>query len=323
MDVFWYALTGLLLAGYLALGSIDFGMGMLFSFARTERDRERARAAVVPLFLANEVWLVAVVGLLLGALPLLEGELLTVLRVPVVIVLCAWMLRDAALWFRTALPTGGWRRTWDVVLPVASVVLAIGWGTLLAALIRGLSTDGDGRATAAFSDLAHPFALVCGAVVVVGSLRQGVLFAARRLPGSDPEQVRLAGFARRLLWPLVGLLLLAAVAGLMAAPVAVALVAVAAALATYASERLRTAGRLGAALLLGSAPLVALPAAVGVANGTTVLATRSGEGALTLSEAIADSASLGLLAVMVLPALAAVAYAQVWMWRVFARQGAR
>ncbi|MEU9864043.1 cytochrome ubiquinol oxidase subunit I [Streptomyces sp. NPDC047971] len=229
-------------------------------------------------------------GNVIGALPLLEGELLTVLRVPVVIVLCAWVLRDAALWFRTALPSGGWRRTWDVVLPVTSAVLALTWGLLLAALIRGLSTDGDGHAVAAFSDLAHPFALVCAAVVVVGSLRQGVLFAARRLPGTDPEQPRLAGFARRLLWPLVGAVLLAAAAG---------------------------------ALLLGSAPLVALPVAVGVANGTTVLATRSGEGALTLSGAIADSASLGLLAVVALPALAAVAYAQVWIWRVFARQGAR
>ncbi|WP_328791402.1 MULTISPECIES: cytochrome d ubiquinol oxidase subunit II [unclassified Streptomyces] len=325
MDVFWYALTGLLLAGYLALESVDFGMGMLFWFARTERDRERARRAVVPLFLANEVWLVAFVGLLLGALPLLEGELLTALRVPVVMVLGAWVLRDAALWFRTALPSGGWRRLWDVVLPVASLVLALVWGTLLAALIRGLSTDGNGRAVAVLSDLVDPFSLACAAVVVVGSLRQGVLFAARRLPEADPDQIRLAGLAGRLHWPLVGLALLAAVAaaGVTGAPVAVILVGVAAAVGTYASERLRTAGRPGAALLLGTAPLVALPAAIGVVNGTTVLATRSGEGALTLSEAIADSASLGLLAVGVLPVLAAVAFGQVWMWRVFAPRGAR
>ncbi|MFJ5712257.1 cytochrome d ubiquinol oxidase subunit II [Streptomyces sp. NPDC093105] len=325
MEVFWYALTGLLLAGYLALESIDFGMGMLIPFARSERDRERARRALVPLFLANEVWLVAFAGLLLGALPLLEGALLTALRIPVVLVLAAWVLRDAALWFRTALPSDGWRRAWDVVLPAASLVLALAWGTLLAALIRGLSTDGDGHAVAALSDLVHPFSLACAAVVVVGALRQGVLFAARRLPEADPEQARLARLAGRLHWPLVGLVLLAAVAaaGVTDAPVAVTLVGVTAALGVFASERLRAAGRPGAALLLGAAPLLALPAAIGVVNGTTVLATRSGTGALTLTEAVADPASLGLLAVVVLPVLAAVAYGQFWMWRVFAPQSPR
>ncbi|CAL9310601.1 cytochrome d ubiquinol oxidase subunit II [Streptomyces sp. NPDC095602] len=325
MDLFWYALTGLLLAGYLALESVDFGMGLLSALARTERDRERARRAVVPLFLANEVWLVAFVGLLLGAMPLLEGQLLPALRGPVVALLCAWVLRDAALWFRTALPTGGWRRTWDVVLPAASLVLAAGWGMVLAVLIRGLSTGGDGHAVAALADLVHPFSLVCAAVVTVASLRQGVLFAVRRLPAADPAQARLARLAGRLHWPLVGLVLLAALsaAWMTGAPVAVAAIGAAAALGTYASERLRGAGRPGAALLLGTAPLLALPAAVGAVNGTTVLATRSGEGALTLAEAVADPASLWLLAVVALPVLAGVAYGQVWMWRVFAPPGAR
>ncbi|WP_149179213.1 cytochrome d ubiquinol oxidase subunit II [Streptomyces sp. TRM49041] len=325
MDIFWYALIGLLFTGYLALESIDFGVGLLFLLAREERDRERLRRGVVPLFLANEVWLVATVGLLFGALPLLEGELLHALRTPVVLLLSAWYLRDAALWFRTAHPGAGWRRTWDVVLPAASLVLAAGWGAVLAALIRGLSTDGHGHAVAAAGDVAHPLALLGAALVVAACLRQGTLFTARRLPHDSPLLGRLNRFSRPLTRCLLGLVLLAAVraAGVTDAPVTVLLVGVLAAAGVYASERSAAAGRPGTALLLGAAPLLALPVTVGLANGTTVLATRSGEGALVLSDAVADPASLTLLSMTVLPALIAVAFGQVWMWRVFVRPQVR
>ncbi|WP_406384906.1 hypothetical protein [Streptomyces sp. NBC_01618] len=69
----------------------------------------------------------------------------------------------------------------------------------------------------------------------------------------------------------------------------------------------RGTGRTEVALLLGITPLLALPVMVGVVHGTTVLATRSGRGELALSRAVADSGSLTLLAVTVLPALIAVA----------------
>ncbi|MFE3824884.1 cytochrome d ubiquinol oxidase subunit II [Streptomyces sp. NPDC059092] len=321
MDVFYYALVGLLLAGYLALESVDFGIGMLMPFADTESGRVRMRRTVVPLFLANEVWLVAFAGLLFGALPLLEGELLYALRLPLLAVLGAWFLRDAALWFRTAHPGVGWRRTWDTVLPAASLVLAVGWGAVPAMLIRGLSTNGDGHAVAGPADLTHPFVLLCAVLAVAGSLRQGSLFAARGLPEGDALRVRFGRLTRVLTPILLVLLLLTAAAGAAVtdAPVAVGLVGVLAAAGVYGSDRVQATGRTGPALLLGAAPLAALPLMVGVANGTTVLATRSGKGSLELSRAIADSASLALLSVTVLPVLVAVVLGQLWIWRVFAR----
>ncbi|SES11176.1 cytochrome d ubiquinol oxidase subunit II [Streptomyces sp. yr375] len=321
MDVFYYALVGLLLAGYLALESVDFGIGMLLPFADTEPGRARLRRCVVPLFLANEVWLVAFGGLLFGALPRLEGELLYALRLPFLVVLCAWFLRDAALWFRTAHPGVGWRRTWDTVLPAASLILAAGWGTVLATLIRGLSTNADGHAVADMSDLTHPFTLLCEVLAVAGSLRQGSLFAARGLPEGNALRVRFGRLTRILTPVLLVLLLLTGAAGAAVtdAPAAAVLVAVLAAAAVYGSDRVQATGRTAPALLLGTAPLLALPAMVGVANGTTVLATRSGTGSLELSRAIADSASLALLSATVLPVLIAVAFGQVWIWRVFTR----
>ncbi|MDT9691516.1 cytochrome d ubiquinol oxidase subunit II [Streptomyces sp. P9(2023)] len=324
MDVFWYALVGLLLAGYLALESIDFGVGMLLPFAGEEADRGRLRRTVVPLFLANEVWLVAFAGLLFGALPLLEGELLYALRLPIVGLLTAWFLRDAALWFRGAHPGAGWRRAWDIVLPVTSLLLAAGWGAVLGALVRGLSTNGNGQPVAAATDLLHPFALLCAAVTVVGSLRQGALFADRAgaLPADGAPGAGI-GRLNRLLTPvLIALLALTALVGAVdtEAPVAVAVVAAVAAVAVLGSRFLQGSGRTVPALLCGIAPFLALPVMVGVTHGATVLPTRSGAGELELSGAIADSASLDLLAMTALPVLLLIALAQVWIWRVFARR---
>ncbi|MGW7004697.1 cytochrome d ubiquinol oxidase subunit II [Streptomyces sp. NPDC054933] len=319
MDIFWYALTGVLFAGYLALESLDFGVGMLFFLARTEEDREQLRRTVVPLFLANEVWLVAFVGLLFGALPLLEGELLHALRSPMVVLLCAWFLRDGGLWFRAAHPALGWRRTWDVVIPVTSLVLAAGWGAVLATLIRGLSTSSAGHPVATAQAPLHPFSLACAAVVVAGSLRQGTLFVARNLSVGSAFGARTERLTRQLTWLLLALILVTAVIGLTVchAPVALTVYGVLPAIAVYGSGSAHCAGRTARALLLGTAPVVALPVAVGLANGTTVLATRSGQGELKLSSAIADSATLHLLSATVFPALIAVAFAQMWIWRVF------
>ncbi|WP_327279039.1 cytochrome d ubiquinol oxidase subunit II [Streptomyces sp. NBC_01205] len=325
MDVFWYALVGLLLAGYLALESIDFGVGMLMPFADTETGRARMRRTIVPLFLANEVWLVAFGGLLFGALPVAEGELLHALRLPFLGVLCAWFLRDAALWFQTAHDGAGWRRTWGIVLAAASLVLAAGWGAVLGMLVRGLSTGSHGHAEAAAADLTHPFTLLCAALAVTGSLRQGSLFAARSLPEGGSLRVTFGRLTRVLTPILLVLPLLVAAFGAVVtdAPVAVATTAVLAAAGVYASDRVQATGRTGVALLLGAAPLVALPALVGAVNGTTVLATRAGGGGLELSGAIADSASLTLMTATVLPALVLVALGQLWFWRVFAGAGNR
>ncbi|MBB1258095.1 cytochrome d ubiquinol oxidase subunit II [Streptomyces alkaliterrae] len=320
MDVFWYALVGLLLAGYLALESIDFGVGMLLPLAPSEAGRARVRRTIVPLFLANEVWLVAFVGLLFGALPLLEGKLLYALRLPLLALLTAWFLRDAALWFRGAHPGAAWRRTWDVVLPVSSLVLAAGWGAVLAALVRGLSTNGGGHAVLTATDLLHPFALLGGCVTVAGSLRQGALFTGRAVPGDSVHAVRLGRVRRAATPALLVLLLLTAVVGALTtgAPPAVAGVGALAAVCVLASEASLRSGRTFSALLFGAVPFLTAPLAVGAAHGTTVLATRSGAGELDLPEAIADAASLQLLAVTVLPVFLVVIPAQVWIWRVFA-----
>ncbi len=138
MDILWLGVFALLLIGYFALEGFDIGLGMLLPvLGRTGAERDRLVAGMAPFVLAGEVWLVAVVGVLFGAFPHLEGEVLFTLYPLVVGLLVSWVLRDAGLWFRRRLDGRAWRAFWDGVLCVGSFGLALTWGLALAALVQG------------------------------------------------------------------------------------------------------------------------------------------------------------------------------------------
>src|ERR1700738_1074170 len=97
-DVVWFALLGLMLSGYFALEGVDFGVGMILPLlGRTEQRRHLVVNSMGRVFLGNEVWLVAVIGLLAGAFPALDEGLLTGMYPLFVIILVAWITRDAGV----------------------------------------------------------------------------------------------------------------------------------------------------------------------------------------------------------------------------------
>jgi cytochrome bd-type quinol oxidase subunit 2 len=193
MEILWFATLAFLLIGYFALEGFDIGLGMLLPIlGRDQAGRDRLVAAMAPFVLANEVWLVAAVGVLFGAFPELEGEVLFGLYPLVVTLLVYWILRDAALWFRRRADGHRWRAFWDGVLCLASWGLALTWGFALAALAGGL-----GGAV-----LTLPGALL-GLVVAALFALHGWTFAAWRLPGEMKGPARTG-------WALAATALLAA-----------------------------------------------------------------------------------------------------------------
>ncbi|MFF5206019.1 cytochrome d ubiquinol oxidase subunit II [Streptosporangium sp. NPDC000396] len=173
MDILWFGVFALLLIGYFALEGFDIGLGMLLPvLGRTPRDRDRIVAAMAPFVLANEVWLVAVAGVLFGVFPSIEGEVLFGLYPLVVCLLVSWILRDAGLWFRRRLDGRAWRAGWDWMICIGSYGLALSWGMALAAMAGGLSGPAVGLP-----------GLGCGAVVIAALAFHGWTFASWRLPG--------------------------------------------------------------------------------------------------------------------------------------------
>ncbi|MFB4290521.1 cytochrome d ubiquinol oxidase subunit II [Nonomuraea sp. ATR24] len=172
MELLWFALFAVLLAGYFALEGFDLGVGLLLPvLGRTVERRDRMVAAIAPFVLANEVWLVAVAGTLFGVYPMLEGEVLFGLYPLVVAMLLAWVVRDAGLWFRRRVGGPGWRRFWDALIALGSLWLSAGWGMALY-----------GAATGFTSSPMHPVGLLLGVVVTLLFAFHGWTFLGWRDP---------------------------------------------------------------------------------------------------------------------------------------------
>ncbi|MBM7811409.1 cytochrome d ubiquinol oxidase subunit II [Saccharothrix algeriensis] len=174
MEVLWVVLLGLLTAGYFALAGFDYGVGLLFRFVgRDEAERARVLRAVTPFVLGNEVWLVAAVGVLFGAFPRLEGELLSAHHGGFVAVLVGLVAFTAAVQLRS-------HPWWDVVLVGGAAVVAVGWGLVLGGVLGG------------------PAALWAVGVATL-FLLHGAVFLAWRLSG--PPRARAVAAARALVAP--------------------------------------------------------------------------------------------------------------------------
>ncbi|MFI6785814.1 cytochrome d ubiquinol oxidase subunit II [Nonomuraea sp. NPDC050383] len=172
MELIWFVVFTLLLAGYFALEGFDLGVGLLMPvIGRTQETRDRMVAAMAPFVLANEVWLVAVAGALFGVYPSLEGEVLFGLYPMVVAMLLSWVVRDAGLWFRRRIGGAGWRRFWDLMIMLGSLGLSFGWGVTLYAVATGFG-----------SSLLHPVGLLLGVVVTLLFAWHGWTFLGWRAP---------------------------------------------------------------------------------------------------------------------------------------------
>ncbi|NUR84206.1 MAG: cytochrome d ubiquinol oxidase subunit II [Nonomuraea sp.] len=180
MELVWFVLFAVLLAGYFALEGFDLGVGMLLPFlGETPRDKDRMVAAIAPFVLANEVWLVAVAGTLFGVYPMLEGPVLSGIYPLVVGMLLAWILRDAGLWFRRRLEGAGWQRFWALMIAVGSAGLSFGWGAALSSLVAGSGL----------------MAVLSGLVVMGLFAFHGWTFLGWRLPGFLGPGVDRTGWA--------------------------------------------------------------------------------------------------------------------------------
>ncbi|MFA1547029.1 cytochrome d ubiquinol oxidase subunit II [Actinomadura chokoriensis] len=138
MDSLAVVLLAVFAGGYLVLAGADVGVGMLLPWlGRDERERRLVIASFAPFFLGNEVWLVAVAGLVAGAFPGLEHRLLEELYPLVVVLLVGWVVRDMGLWLRGRVDAAAWRSVWDGAIVAGSWALALAWGSVLGSLVAG------------------------------------------------------------------------------------------------------------------------------------------------------------------------------------------
>src|ERR1051325_11761777 len=187
IPVLWALLLGAAVALYVILEGFDLGIGILFPFAREEKEQDQMINSIAPFWDGNETWLVLGGGGLWVAFPRAYAVIMPALYLPVIVMLLGLIFRGVAFEFRTVAVTS--KRYWTFAFAAGSTVAAFCQGLILGGLIQGITVKNGQFAGGSF-DFATPFALLCGLGVMTGYALLGACWLVMKTEGPVAEPAR-------------------------------------------------------------------------------------------------------------------------------------
>jgi cytochrome d ubiquinol oxidase subunit II len=146
METVWFALVSLAIAAYAAADGYDLGVGILSPrLARNTRERAALRDAIIAIWLANEVWLIALGGLFFLSFPRAYAASFSGFYLAFMILLWCLIGRGLAVEMRSYLEQPVWRAACDILFPMTSFLIAFALGTAAGNVLRGVPLDEEGR----------------------------------------------------------------------------------------------------------------------------------------------------------------------------------
>ena len=186
LPVIWAGLIGTAVALYVTLDGFDLGVGILFPFAGSERERDQMMRSVAPFWDGNETWLVLGGGGLLVAFPGAYAVIMPALYLPVIVMLLALVFRGVAFEFRTVSRSKTWL---NFAFTIGSALAAFSQGVILGGLIQGVPVVNGAYAGGAL-DWATPFALFCGLAMIAGYGLLGATWLTLKTEGPVSRRAR-------------------------------------------------------------------------------------------------------------------------------------
>ena len=186
---FWYIIIAILWTGFFILEGFDFGVGMLHSVIGTDEAGRRAAINTIgPLWDGNEVWLIVAGAAMFAAFPGWYATMFSAYNLALVLLLASLIVRGVAFEYRGKRDAARWRRTWDVLLTVGSLLAPLLIGVALAGLLHGLPINSAQNYTGSFWDLLQPYALFTGVTLVLVCLLHGATFLCLKTTGDMRER---------------------------------------------------------------------------------------------------------------------------------------
>lgn len=205
LNELWFLLIAVLFVGFFFLEGFDFGVGMSTTIlAKNDTERRVLINSIGPFWDANEVWLITAGGAMFAAFPHWYATLFSGFYIPLVFVLLALIGRGVAFEFRGKVASQVWKKTWDVVIFLGSLLPPLLFGVVFACLIQGVPIGEDMNMNAGFFDVVNVYTLLGGITVVVLCLVHGLMFTTLRVLGDLQDRART--MAKKLLIPLAILL---------------------------------------------------------------------------------------------------------------------
>jgi cytochrome d ubiquinol oxidase subunit II len=215
MEMLWFCLATVMIAGYVILDGFDLGAGIVqLLVAKSEHEKAQVLRSIGPVWDGNEVWLIAAGGALFLAFPALYASSFSGFYLALMMVLWLLILRGIAIEFRNHIDNPLWKPAWDTVFGAASAVLAFVFGVALGNVVRGVPLDANGyfflplwtnllpRADAGVIDW---YTLLVGAASFVALVVHGSFWVVMKTAGRLQEATR--AFCAKFWWGLLAITL--------------------------------------------------------------------------------------------------------------------
>ena len=191
LTTLWFALIGVLFAGYFILEGFDFGVGMLLHvIGRNEPERRAMIRTIGPVWDGNEVWVLVAGGAMFAAFPEWYATLFSGFYLALFLILVALIIRGIGIEYRNKRGDLRWRSRMDAMIAVGSLLPAILWGVAFANIVQGVPIDADKHFTGSLLTLLNPFGLLGGLTTLLLFLTHGLLYLTLKTEGELRERAR-------------------------------------------------------------------------------------------------------------------------------------
>jgi cytochrome d ubiquinol oxidase subunit II len=190
LNVLWFILLGVLLAGYAILDGFDLGAGILHLTARGDVERRTVINSIGPFWDGNEVWLITFGGAMFAAFPSAYAAVFSGFYMALMLVLLTLILRAVALEFRSKRPSQTWRNFWDGAFFLGSLLATLLFGVALGNILIGIPINAEGNYVGTFFGLLRPFPILVGLFTVAFSAMHGALYLNLKTEGELQRRVR-------------------------------------------------------------------------------------------------------------------------------------
>ncbi len=189
LQLIWFLLLGTLLAGYAVLDGFDFGVGVLYPLARSDRERRLFINSIGPLWDGNEVWLVTFGGALFAFFPEAYATIFSGFYLAFILLLFALIFRAVSMEFRGKVDSPGWRSAWGYGFFMSSALAPFLFGLTVGNLMTGIPLDLRGTYTGGFTDLLGPYPVLLGLLSVALFAMHGAIYLFLKTEGEVQDRL--------------------------------------------------------------------------------------------------------------------------------------
>lgn len=176
LNMIWFGLLGVLLAGYAILDGFDLGVGILHPVARNDKERRIFMNSIGPLWDGNEVWLVTFGGAMFAAFRDVYASVFSTFYTPFMMLLCALIFRAVSMEFRSKQVWRWWRALWDWAFFAASACATLLFGVAVGNTMQGVAINQHGDYQGGFFAFLNPYSLLVGLLVLAMFAMHGAIF---------------------------------------------------------------------------------------------------------------------------------------------------